>query len=557
MRSQFFLVCILLTIGNISISQTANNSNSFPPNNSANPAYLGSSTVGSPVHKLYVGASVKLFQSGNSGLSSPSLYLTNTTGGAKTYFINSGSTGLFRIVDGDASLDRFVINSSGNVGIGTSSPAYRLDVNGTMRFVDGNQAAGKVLTSDAFGGASWQTPTGGGSSQWSTIGSSIYYNTGNVGVGISNPAYPLHVSPVIYSAGTASQSGSTINGSGVVWWDGLVGGYVVFADGTRRTITGFTSANQLTVAESGTVASQAYKIHYQGLSVASNGKVTIANSDWVEDLLTVQSGIGTWGYSVAKFVSVSPYASGYPPPVGGYNTIVCAFAPNIPTGNNINAYQFGKDRGQTYNSATWLFRYNGDMSPSNYVALQYWGSPEIVRFNTNGLTELITVKIADGTQGAGKVLTSNADGLASWQTPSGGGSSQWTTDASNIFYSTGKVGIGTSSFSDPYKLFVEGSVRARKVRVDQQTWPDYVFHTDYDLLPLKSLEEFIQKNKHLPDVPSAVIVEKEGIDLGDNQAVLLKKIEELTLYIIELNNKVENLKEENASIKKQLGVKVN
>ncbi|TMI63646.1 MAG: hypothetical protein E6H07_12800 [Bacteroidetes bacterium] len=552
MRSHLLLVCPLLIIANISISQTANNNNSYPSNNSANPAYLGSSTVTTPVHKLYVGASVKLFQSGNSGFSSPSLYLTNTTGGAKTYFINSGSTGLFRIVDGDASLDRFVINSAGNIGIGTSSPTYKLDVNGTMRFVDGNQAAGKVLTSDAFGGASWQTPSGGGSSQWGTNGSSIYYNTGNVGVGIGNPAYPFHVSPVIYSTGTASQTGTTINGSGVLWWDKLVGGFIVFADGTRRTITGFISGNQLTVAESGTISSQAYKIHYQGLSVASTGKVTIATADWVEDLLTVQSGIGTWGASVAKFVSVSPYAS------GTYNTVVCAFAPNVPVGSNINAYQFGKDRISNYNSATWIFKYNGDMSPTNYAALAFWGSPEIVRFNTDGLTELITVKIADGTQGAGKVLTSDANGLASWQTPSGGGgSSQWTTSTSNIFYNTGKVGIGTSNFSDPYKLFVEGSVRARKVRVDQQTWPDYVFHTNYDLLSLKSLEEFIQKNKHLPEVPTAAVVEKEGIDLGDNQAVLLKKIEELTLYIIGLNNKVEKLSAENESIKKQLGVKVN
>jgi hypothetical protein len=71
-------------------------------------------------------------------------------------------------------------------------------------------------------------------------------------------------------------------------------------------------------------------------------------------------------------------------------------------------------------------------------------------------------------------------------------------------------------------------------------------------IPLKDLESFIQRNKHLPDVPSAADVEANGLDLGDNQSILLKKIEELTLYIIEVNKKVDKLSEENATMKKKL-----
>jgi len=103
----------------------------------------------------------------------------------------------------------------------------------------------------------------------------------------------------------------------------------------------------------------------------------------------------------------------------------------------------------------------------------------------------------------------------------------------------GNVGVGTNLVSDVnYKFFVGGAIRARKVRVDQDVWTDYVFDKDYTLRPLVEVESFIKKYRHLPDVPSAADVKKEGIDLGENQAVLLKKIEELTLYLIEQNRQL-------------------
>jgi hypothetical protein len=99
------------------------------------------------------------------------------------------------------------------------------------------------------------------------------------------------------------------------------------------------------------------------------------------------------------------------------------------------------------------------------------------------------------------------------------------------------VGIGT--INPQSKLAVNGDITAKKVKVTLLGWSDYVFDSSYQLAPLQQVEKYIQQNKHLPDVPSAATVKKEGIDLGDNQAVLLKKIEELTLYIIEQNKKLE------------------
>ncbi len=86
---------------------------------------------------------------------------------------------------------------------------------------------------------------------------------------------------------------------------------------------------------------------------------------------------------------------------------------------------------------------------------------------------------------------------------------------------------------------MNGNIYAKKLKITQAGWPDFVFDSSYHLRPLKEVETFIQKNKHLPELPSANEVERKGIDVGDNQAVLLKKVEELTLYAIEQNKKQE------------------
>jgi hypothetical protein len=116
--------------------------------------------------------------------------------------------------------------------------------------------------------------------------------------------------------------------------------------------------------------------------------------------------------------------------------------------------------------------------------------------------------------------------------------------AGNIFTS-GKIAIGTTDMAKigGYALAVNGDAIFNKVKVKLYgTWPDFVFEEKYGLLPIAQLEQFIKTNKHLPNVPSAAEVQKDGIDLGSNQATLLQKIEELTLYLIQQQKQIDELK---------------
>ncbi|HTH56907.1 MAG TPA: hypothetical protein VL728_12745 [Cyclobacteriaceae bacterium] len=112
------------------------------------------------------------------------------------------------------------------------------------------------------------------------------------------------------------------------------------------------------------------------------------------------------------------------------------------------------------------------------------------------------------------------------------------TEQVRFLASNGNVGIGTAN--PDYKLTVNGSVHAKEVRVDLNVpAPDYVFQKDYQLTPLDEIKNYIDQNKHLPEVPSAKEMEKNGVQLGEMNMILLKKIEELTLYVIELKKENE------------------
>ncbi|AEA43830.1 hypothetical protein [Fluviicola taffensis] len=113
----------------------------------------------------------------------------------------------------------------------------------------------------------------------------------------------------------------------------------------------------------------------------------------------------------------------------------------------------------------------------------------------------------------------------------------------NIFHlgTNGMLSIGTGT-TETFRVEADGLTRARKIKVDTQVWPDYVFEENYQLMPLEELEAFLLKSKHLPKVPSQDEMVKNGIDVAEMNIVLMEKVEELTLYLIQQNKEIEQLK---------------
>jgi hypothetical protein len=140
--------------------------------------------------------------------------------------------------------------------------------------------------------------------------------------------------------------------------------------------------------------------------------------------------------------------------------------------------------------------------------------------------------------GANKLLISDAGGNASWspvedvvsQTP-------WTQDDENIYILDTKIGIGTSAPSEA--LTIKGNILCEQIEVIENVpASDFVFEEDYPLMSLQDLETYVSENHHLPEIPSAADFKENGYNMNDMDDLLLRKVEELTLYIIALEKKV-------------------
>jgi len=170
----------------------------------------------------------------------------------------------------------------------------------------------------------------------------------------------------------------------------------------------------------------------------------------------------------------------------------------------------------------------------NYFMNNLW-----LRRDANGF-EWWTTTLHDGISIDGSFLTPGVDTRTWWERHPQSDKQAW--GHANQTYMTlhaGNLGIGTAS--PDAKLAVKGTVHANEVKVDLNVpGPDYVFADNYQLPTLNELKTYIDQHKHLPEVPSSAAMEANGINLGEINMLLLKKVEELTLYVIELNRKLDS-----------------
>ena len=119
------------------------------------------------------------------------------------------------------------------------------------------------------------------------------------------------------------------------------------------------------------------------------------------------------------------------------------------------------------------------------------------------------------------------------------------------FLAGGGISINDSYVPAGYQLAVKGKIIAEEITVKlRSNWPDFVFDSTYTLMPLQDVELFVKRERHLPNIPSASQVAQTGIDAGEMSGALLQKVEELTLYLIDLQKQVNELRKENETLRK-------
>ncbi|MGF7076999.1 hypothetical protein ABIC84_004963 [Mucilaginibacter sp. 3215] len=115
----------------------------------------------------------------------------------------------------------------------------------------------------------------------------------------------------------------------------------------------------------------------------------------------------------------------------------------------------------------------------------------------------------------------------------------------------GNIGLNTSSPDPGYRLSVNGKIRAKEIRVETG-WADYVFRKDYQLPSLSEVKKYIDQNRHLPEIPSEQQIAKEGLNVGEMNKLLMKKVEELTLYLIEKDKELKEQSQGNSAVQAKL-----
>ncbi len=187
------------------------------------------------------------------------------------------------------------------------------------------------------------------------------------------------------------------------------------------------------------------------------------------------------------------------------------------------------------------------VNPGNNITT---GSSIEVNSDLVGTVTQIAVALCDGCYAVNAkigdaVLRGNTDGsLIIANNKNGNIKFESGVKISMLIDNVGNIGIGTGSspIAATDKLAVNGLIHTKEVKVDLVGWPDYVFATTYKLPTLQDVEKQIQEKGHLANIPSAKEVETNGLLLGDMNKKLLQKVEELTLYLIQQNKEIEDLK---------------
>jgi hypothetical protein len=371
-----------------------------------------------------------------------------------------------------------------------------------------------LLSSSLLTAAQW-LPNG------ATTGN-IYYNNGYVGLGTSSPASRLHISTA-NSRETLRLylDGNTTNYLSM--WQG-VGAAAIDPKGTGKLYLGYDQATDIYLSHAGgnvgigTTAPQE-KLHVEGNLYMGTNQVQFLSASGGNNRIQSAGGAGIFGAWIFK---------------SRFDHIV------LDAGEN------------SANARAMYFKIGG----ADKMALDSDGNlgvgtayPVSQLHVASDNTHSINLSRSNGTYGfrilrnatEGNVYFQIGNALNSWETKIKIGEGEGPNTKLILNPNGGSVGIGTEN-PGSYKLAVNGKIWTQEVNVTMTNpGPDYVFDKDYDLLSLSEIEQYILQHKHLPEVPSAKEMESDGVNLKEMNLLLLKKVEELTLHIIELEKRVKRV----------------
>ena len=398
--------------------------------------------------------------------------------------------------------------SSGNVGIGTTSPASHLDIhdNGQhLTFLINKKLTGSwpasaeptTMTLQSSGWSAGNLAFATGNTEWMRITPS-----GNIGVGTTSPSAKLH----LFNSGEVQMKLQNNERQWAIlsneyWGNSGLSIYDITADTSRLQIA--TNGN-VGIGTGATIPSHKLTVNGGGLinQLAIGADGTDINYPYEYESIGVAA---SW----ANFRLQSSNSIVFHTGSGHRENVIITPAGNVGIGTT---------------------------GPGGKMQIHSDDVGSVKTYSTSNGFGLILDQYYSGASEVGASYTRTADFVANTGDVS---SSQirFLTKPANanpsvalLIGSSGNVGIGTTN--PTHKLAVNGTIKAKEIIVETTGWSDYVFADDYALPSLSAVEAHIKTNKHLPGIPSAAEVATDGISLGDMQARLLAKIEELTLHQI-------------------------